>query len=66
MSDGLTHWLGEASGAYGVIFLAASLCGHYGAFCLTKVPEPRMPPREMGARWTKTLITPVKNPNFRK
>ncbi len=64
--DGLTNWLGDASGAYGIIFLLAAICGLYGAICLGKVPEPRMPPREMGTRWIKTLVTPAQDPNFRK
>jgi len=64
--DGLTAWIGEASHAYGIIFLVAAACGIYGAGLLTHVPEPRMAPREAGAKWLSTLIAPVKDPNFRR
>ncbi len=64
--DGLTNWTGEAANAYGIIFFLAAVFGLYGVICLVKVPEPQMPPREAGARWIRTLITPAKDPNFRK
>lgn len=64
--DGLTNALGDASTAYGIIFLLAAICGLWGAFLLTKVPEPRLPPRDVSAKWITTLITPVKDPNFRR
>jgi len=64
--DGMTKLSGEASHAYAVIFLVAAIFGIWGAGLLTKVPEPRVPPREAGAKWLNTLITPAKDPNFRR
>lgn len=64
--DGLTKLMGEASNAYGVIFLVAAAFGILGAFLLMKVPEPQVPARDPDAKWLNTLITPVKDPNFRR
>ena len=64
--DTLSNALGNASYAYGIIFLCAAIAGIWGVKLLGHVPEPRMPPPEKGAKWLNSLITPVKNPNFRK
>ena len=64
--DGLTAWTGEASRAYAVIFMVAAVFGLWGVKVLVHVPEPRMPPREPDVKWLGTLLTPAKDPNFRK
>lgn len=64
--DGLTALIGEPSRAYAVIFLIAAGCGLGGVGLLTHVPEPRMQAADAGGRWLNSLLTPVKDPNFRR
>lgn len=64
--DSLTVAMGDASRAYGVIFLVAAITGIIGAKTLTHVPEPRMPSRDAEAKWLASLLEPLKDPNFRR
>lgn len=64
--EGLTEWMGEASDAYGVIFLVSAVCGLFGVWMTMRFPEVRMPPKSKGTGWIKTLILPVKDTNFRR
>lgn len=64
--DELTTVIGEPSGAFGIVFLAAAACGLYGVILLTKVPEPRMLSEEDSSRWLHSLLQPVKDTNFRR
>lgn len=64
--DGLTNALGEPSKAYAIIFMVAAICGLYGARLLAKVPEPRMPPAAEGSSFLRTMMEPLKDPNFRR
>lgn len=64
--DGLTAWLGSPSRAFGLIFGAAGLIGLAGAAILTRVPEPRMPPRPPNASWLGNLFEPLRDVNFRR
>lgn len=64
--NGLTEWIGDAARAYTVIFLVAAVCGIFGAAATAWMPEPRMKRSEAKTGWLKTLIGPVKDPNFRK
>ncbi|MAS91705.1 MAG: MFS transporter [Verrucomicrobiales bacterium] len=62
---GLTSLLDSESSAYSVIFLVAACFGLVGSCAVIWIPEPRMPKREE-KNWLRTLIAPVRDPNFRK
>lgn len=64
--DGLTNFLGDASRAYGLVFFGAAVCGLFGVRMLTKVPEPRMPPRDVSISFFRTMAEPLNDVNFRR
>ena len=62
----MTEFFGDAGKSYGIVFLVASAFGLFGAFMRARLPEVRMPPRTANAGWISSLITPVKDLNFRR
>lgn len=62
----LSRVMGGEPGAYAVIFLIAALFGLVAAVAVGFMPEPRMQRGEAGSRWLARLISPVKDPNFRR
>ena len=64
--DHLTSLLGDAGKSYGTIFLVAAVIGLFGAFMRSRMPETRMPRPVGKTGWISTLLTPVKDANFRR
>lgn len=64
--DSLTLLTGSDSSAYSIIFGIAALFGLYGAKVLIKVPEPKMAETGEPNNFLKSILTPLKDENFRK
>lgn len=62
----LTEWIGDEARAYSVIFLVAACLGLIGSFSTVFMPEPKMARQKVGGGFFKNLITPVRDPNFRR
>ncbi len=64
--DSLTVLTGESSRAFAIVFLVAAGFGLLGTLMTTRLPETIMPKATDQGKWIKKLITPIKEPNFRR
>ena len=58
-------WPAQVPYAYALLLLLAFMGGSYSVYCMTKIPEPKMPPRDESPRLREQLSAPFRDLNFR-
>ena len=67
MIDGWGRWIdAPVRFAYAILFCGAFVAGCYSVYCMARMPEPAMPPRERSLNYRELLTLPFRDANFRR